>query len=141
MKTGGEDRFGRQAQGCVRTSKSQLKQLTSSMSMASMGEKADFFTRTPPGRFRRDPFRLPRRRDAFVSINHWVRTDRVETVARMAGISHLTAEHPPKAWVGKTTAESSGFHVRSKIFCISWRGCARSARAFGASPRFQARRT
>ena len=31
----------------------------------------------------------------------------IETLARTAGVSHLTAEHPPKAWVGKVTSQGT----------------------------------
>ena len=33
--------------------------------------------------------------------------EQIETLARTAGISHLTAEHPPKAWVGKVTSQGT----------------------------------
>ncbi|MBV8353129.1 MAG: hypothetical protein JOZ21_12730 [Verrucomicrobia bacterium] len=31
----------------------------------------------------------------------------IETLARTGGVSHLTAEHPPKAWVGKVTSQGT----------------------------------
>jgi hypothetical protein len=38
---------------------------------------------------------------AYLPIGH------IETLARTAGISHLTAEHPPKAWAGKVTSQGT----------------------------------
>ncbi|MBV8377708.1 MAG: hypothetical protein JO279_11975, partial [Verrucomicrobia bacterium] len=33
--------------------------------------------------------------------------EQIATLAGTAGISHLTAEHPPKAWVGKVTSQGT----------------------------------
>ena len=49
--------------------------------------------------------KLPTYRHGLIAT--YLPITQIETLARTAGVSHLTAEQPPKAWVGKVTSQGT----------------------------------
>jgi hypothetical protein len=48
--------------------------------------------------------------------------EQIETLARTAGVSHLTAEHPPKAWVGKVTSQGTVVLRTDQVNKLGYKG-------------------
>jgi hypothetical protein len=48
--------------------------------------------------------------------------EQIETLARTAGISHLTAEHLPKAWVGKVTSQGTVVLRTDQVNKLGYKG-------------------
>jgi hypothetical protein len=48
--------------------------------------------------------------------------EQIETLAMTAGVSHLTAEHPPKAWVGQVTSQGTVVLRTDQVNKLGYKG-------------------
>jgi len=64
--------------------------------------------------------KIERYRHGIVAV--YLPIEQVETLARTAGVSHLTAEHPPKAWVGKVTSQGTVVLRTDQVNKLGYKG-------------------